>query len=846
MRAPRPQQHNSVNGICAGRVVRGSILLLLLALTSPVLLSQSKVVVSGTITDSHDHSEIPGAYVSIRLNDSVLAGGASDISGRFSLTSPRHAGLRLVVESIGYHTRSVDLDREHVAGSRLAIALEWNDVEGDVIEVIGESGRNNPRNVGTMSRISPATLDLVRPVGTQEMLEYVPGVNGFSDDGMGNSRLNIGIRGLNPRRSSRVLVLEDGVPIQPAPYIYPNMYYNPPTERIERIEVLKGSAAIEYGPQTMGGVINYITSRPRYAPGGMVELSAGTNGLASGYLEVGGVGGASTELEGQFLYKRGDGYRRNNEFEQLNGTVKLTLTPSETKSVYIKGNVDHEVAAATYTGLTEYSFRVDPSFNPKEDDEFTIDRYSIDGVLHEELSLSVRSTTRAYFNRFERDWWREDDVFYRADEYDADRASATPVPWFEPGDLVRAGNGTSNFGILRNFVSLGVEQSYRLSHSLVDSSRATALLGGRLHWERFEDHKVVGDAPDARDGIFYRTDPGDSSITILGSAIHYETVALSLYAREGVEFGPLSVTVGARLEAFEQEQIDRLRGSVYADKTSLIVLPGLGLNYAIGDVNLFGGVHRGYTPPSSGALKAVGFAGATPAGEGIDLRSEKSWNVEVGVRGSSKVVAFELAAFDIMIEDLVAAGRGTLFRNLGSARSIGVESGLTVRGSKLVRGLPTLDLSWTLLEATVLDGIIPSAVLAGDVPVDISGNDLPYAPRHTVSAGLTGSIGKTVSLRGDVRYVSSSFSDFENITTTSARGDTGPIPAHLTLNASLSWRATSRLRLGLTGKNLTDEIYIGSLLHSNPRQPEAGQSSGIIPGGRRQLTLTAGYSFGAL
>ena len=47
------------------------------------------------------------------------------------------------------------------------------------------------------------------------MLEYIPGVNGYADDGIGNSRLSVGIRGLNPRRSSRVLILEDGIPIQP-------------------------------------------------------------------------------------------------------------------------------------------------------------------------------------------------------------------------------------------------------------------------------------------------------------------------------------------------------------------------------------------------------------------------------------------------------------------------------------------------------------------------------------------------------------------------------------------------------------------------------------------------------
>tara|TARA_B100001123_G_scaffold423925_1_gene534672 strand:- start:263 stop:847 length:585 start_codon:yes stop_codon:yes gene_type:complete len=125
------------------------------------------------------------------------------------------------------------------------------------LEIISENDKKNI--VGTITSINSETLESIKPMGTQEILEYVPGINGFSDDGIGNSRINIGIRGINPRRSSRVLVLEDGIPIQPAIYVYPNMYYNPPVERISKVEVVKGSASILYGPQTMGGVVNYLT-----------------------------------------------------------------------------------------------------------------------------------------------------------------------------------------------------------------------------------------------------------------------------------------------------------------------------------------------------------------------------------------------------------------------------------------------------------------------------------------------------------------------------------------------------------------------------------------------------------
>ena len=154
--------------------------------------------------------------------------------------------------------------------------------------------------------------------------QYLPGINGFSDDGIGNSRISIGIRGLNPRRSSRVLILEDGIPIQPALYVYPNMYYNPPADRIDQIEVIKGSGTILHGPQTMGGVINYFTKKPRNQFGGLLKLTTGGNGYSSLFTEIGGWGDGKVSPEIQLLLKRGDGFRENNAFEQANACLLYT------------------------------------------------------------------------------------------------------------------------------------------------------------------------------------------------------------------------------------------------------------------------------------------------------------------------------------------------------------------------------------------------------------------------------------------------------------------------------------------------------------------------------------------
>ena len=96
-------------------------------------------------------------------------------------------------------------------------------------------------------------------------------------------RPNIGIRGLNPARSTKVLLLEDGIPLTYAPYGDNTTYYHPPIDRFERLEVLKGGAQIAYGAQTVGGAINYLTPRPPAQPTGSPTVAGGNRDYINGH-----------------------------------------------------------------------------------------------------------------------------------------------------------------------------------------------------------------------------------------------------------------------------------------------------------------------------------------------------------------------------------------------------------------------------------------------------------------------------------------------------------------------------------------------------------------------------------
>ena len=815
-------------------------------LLSLIVANEVETAIKGSVVSQKNNIPLIGANVVISNQDGFNKGTATSQDGTFFFENIPTGSYTVSISFIGFQNYKSNIIIEENRTYTINAVLEIQPIVMAKLEIISDANAPYKEFPGAATVLDVKSINLIDPIGTQEALELVPGINGYADDGIGNSRLSIGIRGLNPRRSSRILILEDGVPIQPALYIYPNMYYNPPSDRIDRVEVVKGSGAIKYGPQTMGGVINYYTKRPRNEFGGKLKIKAGENNFLSLFSEIGGFGNEKFKPEFQLLYKQGDGFRENNGFEQVNGTLKLSYNKSQDENYYLKVNTNYENSNATYTGLTQYSFKTNPRYNPKKDDNFKLFRTAVDLITTKRLSSNLTKSTTAFVSFFDRRWWRENDIFVSV----ADSASSNPTaqPYYETINLLRRGNGKDNFGILRTFYVGGVEQVFTYKDSPFGissflSNNSSLEIGGRVYFERFIDDKKSGAKTDSREGIYFIPAASDDEQPIIvGQSHHYQTTAFSGFVSENIEFEKFTLNPGLRLEVFEQERVDRLAGSVYQDKSIIDLLPGVGFITKFSTINFFGGIHRGFTPPSSGTLKILNFGG-TPEDQGLNLEAEKSWNKEFGVRGDYSMINFEVSGFHVGIENLVAAGRGTAFKNLGRVNTMGLELNMNLISSKLSGFLPDLHLIYAFLNTEVSEGIIKSNV-SGTVGSDVSikGKELPYAPAHTLTAGFS-RIGKKLSYRLDFRYVDEVFTDFENIMREDKLGIQGAIPSYSFINFSADYKVTTGSRIFLVGKNITDEIYIGSRLHSNPGQPMANLSSGILPGPRRQINLGFEYNF---
>ncbi|PPC85522.1 MAG: hypothetical protein CTY39_06935, partial [Hyphomicrobium sp.] len=124
---------------------------------------------------------------------------------------------------------------------------------------------------GSATNVTSSDLAAKQPRNINEAFTSIPGVIVINDDASGHHG-GIGLRGSPARRSRKVLVMEDGHPVNLALWLDPSVHYFAPVDRIEGIEVIKGTV-ITHGPNNNFGVINVRNLSP-FGPDETVVSSA--------------------------------------------------------------------------------------------------------------------------------------------------------------------------------------------------------------------------------------------------------------------------------------------------------------------------------------------------------------------------------------------------------------------------------------------------------------------------------------------------------------------------------------------------------------------------------------------
>jgi Fe(3+) dicitrate transport protein len=676
------------------------------------------------------------------------------------------------------------------------------------LPVIGEQPREALRTIpGSGSSVTQEEIRRMREVtSVQDVVKTLPGVVTRGEVASGIVP-NIGVRGLNPDRSEKLLILEDGVPAGLAPYIENAAYYVPPFERMARLELLKGSGSILYGPHTVGGVLNLITPDIPTCLSGRARTLVGTHGYLLGYAEVGQTVGRWGYLV-QGLGKRGDGWRDHAEFDVHDVTAKVRYQASACSDLTLKLNTYRQSSQDTYLGLTRGMFDQDAYQNPVEHDRLDVEWYSGQLTWRHQLSSCWSLLTNVYASKATRDWNRQD--FARNVGFAAAPANTVATVGDTAIDggaiYLRASYGSRD----RDFWKVGVEPRLIGEHSFFGRP-ADLHVGARFHTEEMTDERnnraTLHSAAVTRDRDVRSVD------------------AWALFAQERVQVtSRLSLSAGLRMEAYDEERHIQIQAGAPVDirgtTDDVEWIPGAGFTYELGRSHtLFGGFHRGFSPPRT--AQAISSTGAD-----LELEAERSWEYELGVRGFAPVcgcewLSYEATGFFYDFENQVvpanqSGGAGTADTNAGQTEHLGFETAFTIDATRLLTGRCDPCRTGVFLDAGYTFVDTENVTRNGT----FEGKDLPYAPEHVGWLGLrveSGS-GWSASLVG--RYVGDQFSDQANTVAVNAPGTVGVIDDHVVLDLMLRWQPRrSALTVTLALNNLLDETFVAS------RAPE-----GTFPG----------------
>jgi Fe(3+) dicitrate transport protein len=718
-------------------------------------------------------------------------------------------------------------------------------------EVIGIGPNALEHIPGSGQVITKEDLERNHRFTINEALREVPGVNVRDEDGFG-LRPNIGIRGLNPTRSTKIHIMEDGVPIMLMPYGDASSYYFPPLFRFDRIEILKGSGQLLFGPQNIGGVMNMITRMPSATPQGNFQVTGGNLSYMNTHFDYGGMWGKNGYLLDVTHYQGTSPRFFQNRAKVDDASFKTVQELSDRTTVLAKFNYYREDSTMGYQGITEKQWGQDAHHSPFHNDKMDFRRVGFHLAVNHMFTASLTSTTNFFGHYISRDWSRQ--------MQDTDGNPATGAC---------AVNGVGSV--------TGCTTGNSINATAADALPANGrFTNARKYWvygvePRFHlDHKVLGINSEADFGVRYMSEESDrkqfinilsgvgqscsGNSTCLGEDTHRTTNAYALFFQNRFHVtDKITVTPGFRVEHVNYDQIDKRapavggvnQGTGLFSKTAITeVLPGIGITYSpVKQYTLFAGVHRGFAPPQ--------ISDAIQSSAVVDLDAELSWNYEAGLRGQpSHWLGFETTLFRMdfqnqIISQSVAGGSGATNTNAGRTAHTGIEFGTKMDLLDLAKGHQdknediVLDVNYTWLAQAEFRGnrnsnITGSALLAGESAIfNTNSNRLPYAPKNMLTAGL-GYANRNVGFDGRVetQCISDMFGDDRNTYTPTPNGQRGIIKGWCIMNASANqYVKPLGTTFFVTGKNLLDQLFI------------ADRTRGIYPGLPFLVQAGAKWSF---
>lgn len=739
----------------------------------------------------------------------VFSGG----SGEFKIESGSGERVRLQLALLGYN--SVDTVVVARDGMEFIMSKVMVDLKSAKVESEGGEGVEWMNSIesgaiykGVKSSVIRVDRDLLvaGEVQARAIFSKIPGVNMWESDAAG-LQIGIGVRGLSPNRSSHLSVRQNGSPIAADPLGYPESYYTPPIESLQKVEYISGAGALQYGSQ-LGGMLNFKTKRGRFntKPKARAILSGTT------YMPVDGEYNTHGNVFADFSagsinkshyvcldHKEGEGWRENTGFQSTTVIAALTQKSKNEQFTFSEDFTVMRRLERQPGGLTDAQFVSNPRSSHRERNWFMVDwNVAKLGVLYKP----------------EGNWQYNASVFALEAQRQALGYLGSPnrVDYGDKRDLIRA-----------EFLSSGFDARATRVWSDGDKCDYNAIVFG-LQGYTGQTQMYQGLASDGDNADF----AFNNLNALEGSHYTLPNRQISGFAQAIVCLtSQLSITPGIRCEWIDtraegwfRETIKDGAGNVIEDSVFTtersrargVLLPGVGFSLKRSNsAEVYGNLVSNY--------RAINFSDMQIKNLGIivdpDIEDEMGSNIDLGYRKSREGFSFDVSAFMLQyrnrigvvattVPDPVLIEKPVLLRtNVADAVTVGLE------------GLVQKEV-WSCGERS-LGVLVSASVMSGRYE---DGNEVENVPGCTVRMSGTYKSSAT-SAQVQWSYVGSQFTDATNSTYT-PNAIYGEIPMYHVLDISARHMFSERVSLGVKVNNALNAMYF-------TRRATGYPGPGIIP-----------------
>lgn len=635
-------------------------------------------------------------------------------------------------------------------------AQQTDDAPMETIQVsgswLGSGLQNSVKNfAGARTVVNKEEIDETGAANIGDVLRRIPGVQSTDNSGTAGSAisLNIGIRGLTGRYSPRSTVLLDGIPLAVAPYGQPQLSFAPVSlNNIESIDVVRGGGAVRYGPQNVGGIINFRSRSIPEGEGISGDASVRYNHFSEGdgnrqySAFVGGTASNGFGVALMYSGMEGSEWRQGSDERVNDVAIKFRYPLDNHSEVYGKVSY-YDVLSRTPGGLSVAQYKADPFQNTRPTDFWSGDRHSVDVGYLNTISTTQEFEIKAYYNES----FRQSALI---------NAAKTQITW-QP----------------RNYEVLGIEPRYTQRFN-ASGMVHDVTVGYRYLRERGDDNSYLQTVATGANGA-------------IGTFVN-STDAHAAYIDDRIALGQWRITPGVRYE-----QISSTRNDVAAKATfetdNTKALPSLNVAYLLNPALT---VFVNYTT-SFGPVQNTQLNSQTPNNP---LKPELAKTGELGARWKSGAVSAEATLFKLKFDNQIVQVPGitpATFQNIGATNHDGIETAAdyTFDDASALAGL-NVYANYTYTKALQESGAT-------------AGLDVPFYSRTTDTIGARYRVGAwTGNL--STTHQTKQYSDTANTVAESANGAAGQIPGFRLWNANVSWKQRA-YEVAAGVNNIADKRY---------------------------------------